>query len=560
MQVIGRYFASSWKQAAKAWKNGQHVTDPFVTKMEDIKDSSLDNMSFARRNLWERGVHQAHLALLFLDEGIKANRARSLIYADTVSEFMEMEMKAATAKVKTDLVVSDGIPNITPEGDAFEALLERNLRAKIDKNGRVKDPEILREIREATYTADLEGELGEIINKLANGGKGAGRLFVLPFVRAPLNIVSESMMYFPGTGFISRKQKNIMDKGSPVAKAKLKARKQIGLGVIAGLMYAAEDEIITGSGPFDYKQNQLWRESGYEPNSILINGEYYSYAKLGPISIMMGLVADSMWYMNHDTHGTTLGDQMTEVLGHALATVTVNILNKSYFQSVQQIMEGLQDPDKMGDIVQNWFVAFTPNVLAQMNSDENVREASSWAEKFQRRLPGISEKLGKQYDLYGRPIMKPGKDAYVFAHVFKNRTKVEDPVATAVYRLSEGLDRAILTKVSYALGSSNVDFRDVYDIGETESVYAKYNRIVGEIKDPYSGNTMHEELALLVASEDFRQAPNSFEGDISPPRVKMIQSIVNGYRTEARDKLHEESPAYRRDLRERESRIDAIFK
>jgi len=534
-----RFFFDSWKQAAKAWKNGQHITDPFVTKIEGQQDQSLANMSWVRRNVWERGVHGAHLALLFLDEGIKANRSRSLIYADTVVEAAEA-----------------GLP---PKGEKFEALLQQNLMAKIDGNGAVRDKEILREIRETTFTSDLEGGVGKLVNDLANLGGGWGRLIVVPFIRAPINIVSESLMYVPFSKVISAKQQNIMEKGSPMAKAKLKARKQLGVAAISTLYYAAEEDIITGSGPADYKQRELWKAQGYEPNSIRIGDQWVSYAKLGPMGLLMGLVADVNYLMKMDTSGTNIEDAATKYLSGAVYAVTNNVLNKAYFSSVSQLMDGLQNPDRLKSTTDSWFLSFTPNILNQMNQDENVREANTFLEKLQRRIPILTEKLGKQYDLYGREIIKPAHDIPFYGYMFKNREVVKDDVAEQIFKLSEGLDRAIVQKPMYSLGVTNTDFRDVYDYDESESVYAKFNRMIGEVKDPYTGDDLHKALERMMQSDDYKYAPHSTMGDITPPKVKMIQSIVNSYRGMAKEKLHNSSHAFRQELRSRENRIDAIF-
>ena len=534
-----RFFFSSWKQAASAWKKGQHISDPFVTKVEGQLDQSLQNMSWLRRNVWERGVHQAHLALLFLDEGIKANRSRSLIYADTVVE-------AAKA----------GIP---PKGVKFEELLNQNLLAKIDPNGAIRDKEILREVREATYTSDLEGSIGKIFNTVASMGGGAGRLIAIPFIRAPINIVSEGMMYFPFTQLFLAKQKNILKSGSPIAKAKLKARKQLGLAAIGALYYAAEEGLYTGSGPSDHKQRELMKLTGWQPHSIRVGEEWVSYAKLGPMSLLLGVVADINYIANMDTNGTNVDEGLTSYAAQVGFAVTNNVLNKAYFSSVTQLMDALQNPDAGEKFVHSWILSHTPNILSQMNSDPNVREATDLMEKLNRRLPILSEKLGKQYDFLGREILKPKHDIPFYGYMFKNVSIVKDPVADEVFSLSRGLDRAILDKPAYGLGITQTDYREVYDYGETESVYAKFNRTVGEMKDPYNGNSLHEALAELISSEDYQNAPHSTAGDITPPKVQMIKSIVNAYRNMAKQNLHTNSRAFRQKERERNSRVDAIF-
>ena len=532
-----RFFAESWKQASKAYKNGQHITDPMVTQVENQRDDALANMSWVRRNLWERGVHQAHLALLFLDEGIKANRSRSLIYSDTFVDAVDKK--------------------IDPASKEFDALLEQNLAAKIDKNGRLLDKEILREIRETTFTADLEGDVGKTLNMIANFGGGYGRLIVVPFIRAPINIVSESMMYIPGLTRFTAKQKNIRASGNAVAIAKLRARKVLGTAAIAGLWYAAEEDMITGSGPADYKLRADWKASGYEPNSIRVGDQWVSYSKLGPIGLLMGLTADLHWIWNKDMSGTNTQDAILEYTAATVYAVTNNVLNKAYFSAISDLIEGLQSPDKLARTMEGFALSFTPNLLNQINNDPNVKEASQMLEKLQRRIPLISEKLGNQYDLYGRAITKPRHDIPVYGYMFKNREVVKDPVAEQVYKLGAGLDRAILSKPSYGIGVTNTDYRDVYDFGETESVYAKYNRFIGE--ERIGGLTLHKALGRLIRSEEYKNAPYSGEGDITPPKVKLITNMVNGYRNEAKARLHNESREFRKQMRTRNKRVEDLL-
>jgi len=533
-----RYAAESWKLAVRAYKNGQHISDPFVTKVEGQSDKSLNNMSSLRRNVWERGVHQAHLMLLFLDEGVKAQRSRSIIYADTVVE-------AAKRGIDSDA--------------KFEQLLNKNLRKKIDSNGRITDKEVLKEVRETTFTADLEGNVGDLANIVANGFGGWGRLIAVPFIRAPINIVSEGLMYIPGSKLFSQKQQRIDREGTLAEKARLKARRYLGAASIAGLWYAAEEEVLSGSGPSDYKLRQAWVDDGWQPHSIRVGDEWVSYAKLGPFSLLLGVVADVNYVSKMDTSNTNVEDSLSQTMGMLMHVVANNVLNKAYFQSMQQLMDAVQDPNAGRTFVDSWLLSFTPNILSQLNQDPNVREANTILEKLQRRLPIISESLGKQYDFYGREIMKPNHDIPFYGYMFKNSEIVRDPVGEEVFRLSESLDRSILDKPRYNLGITNTDFRDVYDKDETESVYAKYNRVLGETTDS-QGRTLHEALKDLINSNEYQSAPHSIEGDITSPKVKMIKSIVTGFRGQAKGIMFNDSPAFMQQINDRGDRIQEIFK
>jgi len=532
-----RFAAESWKLAVRAYKNGQHISDPFVTKVEGQLDKSLSGMSPLRRNIWERGVHQAHLMLLFLDEGVKAQRSRSLIYADTIVEASKR-----------------GINN-----DAqFEKLLQKNLRKKIDSSGRITDKEVLKEVRETTFTADLEGSAGDLANVVANGFGGWGRLIAVPFIRAPVNIVSEGLMYIPGSKVFSAKQRRIDREGTLAEKARLKARRYLGAASIAGLWYAAEEEVLSGSGPADYKLRQAWVDDGWQPHSIRVGDEWVSYAKLGPFSLLLGVVADVNYVSRMDTSNTNVEDSLSQTMGLLIHVVANNVLNKAYFQSMQTLMDAVQDPNSGRTFVDSFILSFTPNVLSQLNQDPNVREANTLLEKLQRRLPIISESLGKQYDFYGREIMKPNHDIPFYGYMFKNSEIVRDPVGEEVFRLSESLDRSILDKPRYNLGITNTDFRDVYDKDETESVYAKYNRVLGETTDS-QGRTLHEALRDLINSSQYQSAPHSIEGDITSPKVKMIKSIVTGFRGQAKGIMFNESPAFMQQINDRGNRIQSIF-
>ncbi len=535
-----QYFVQSWKQAFRAYKNGQHITDPFVTKIEGQSDKSLANMSGVRRNLWERGIHQAHLLLLFLDEGIKANRARALNFANAV---VEAEQK--------------GVP--VQSGDFHELLAARSAKT-FDRNGRVRDKEILREVREATYTSELEGDIGELITKAANFGGGLGRLFVVPFIRAPINILSEGLMYFPGSKIISAKQQNIMANGSEIAQKKLKARKVMGTAFIGSAWFLAENDTITGAGPSDYKMNELWRhKGGYQPYSIRVGDQWISYRKLEPLATVLGIVADANYLTKMATDGTNTDSVVSELLGGVMYAVTENILNKAYFSSVQQFMQAMGDADKFEKYINSWVGSFTPNLLAQLNDDPNMREAVTLTEQIQRRIPGLSKELGMQYDLYGRPIVKPAHDIPVLGFMFKNMKIEGDTVADEMLKLSEGLGRAVVQKPMYSLGVPKKDFREIRDHGETESVYAKYNRLIGEVRDPDTGKSLHETLDEVMHSDWYNDLPDSAYEDINSPKATVIQKYVNMYRAMAKEELHEQSIAYRDSISDRNNRIETMW-
>lgn len=517
------FFKDSWKQAARAWKEGRHITDPFVTKIEDQLDSPLKEMSWMRRNLIERGLHQAHLILLFLDEGIKANRSRALAFSDA----------AVDAEVQ----------GVARDSAAFQKILKERMDDAFTPEGRLVDKDYLQDVRDVTYTAELEGNRGKIFKLL--GQSRIARLTVIPFVRAPINIVSEGLMYMPLPHHWSAKQRAILASGNPVAIAKLKARKQMGVAFMAAAGYAAKEGYLTGSGPRDPEMRRAWEaQDGRKAHSIRIGDEWYSYKKWEPFATVMGITADmvSLSDINYDRDFDLVADDIADVM---LLSITENILAKAYFSGLDGIIKVLDGRRDFSSLYHDHVTSYIPNIASQANTDPYVHEARSLMEKVQRRVIGLSDELGIQYDIYGRPVLKPSMDIYPFGSLAPHVPLTDDIVGRTMWEMAEDLGRAVSAKPSTNLGQgSKVDFREVFDAGETESVYAKYNRYIGEVTDPSTGRNLFETLEALFSSPEWAHYPNSNGAGIESRATKRVKSDIDRYRSWAMQRIVQESDAY----------------
>ena len=554
-----QYYLQGWKEAMKAVRLGVHLTDPNVTHMESSANIRGNKGKSKKQIIYENITGYAHTVLMALDEQHKFTRAHSLAFADAVVEAKKLEMKAAEqgkvafkeGSAEAELYIQQHIARMFDEHGAVRTVDDTGTpQGKADaKLGEA----IMREIRMETFTEELVGLVGKTVNGIAGAGGGAGA-FILPFRRAPVNSISYALQYapipesifgMPVMRFISAKQDAILRSGDEVQIAKLRMRKKVGAMAGTYLWYKAESGELTGGGPSDYKMQKAWIQAGNKPYSVKIAGKWIPYAKIEPFSTVMGVMANShyIWKMDPEK----FQDGTAHVVEAVQVALVQSILNKAYFSAINDWMKLMAgEDDKLITTGEAAITSFVPNVLNQMNSDPNVREATDLLEKVQRKLDGWSQELGAQYDITGQPLLKPndGWNLFKQPNVRADESSVAQTVMTEIYDLRVVQDKdGLLGPPPRNLSAGRKDYREVYDRNETESVYAKYNRFIGEVT--IRGMTLEEALYDKITSDHYQNKPKSPYLDVDSPHIGILSEIIKKYRKKAKSRLLDESDAFR---------------
>ena len=554
-----QYYLQGWKEAMKAVRLGVHLTDPNVTHMESSANLRGNKGKSKKRIIYENITGYAHTVLMALDEQHKFTRAHSLAFADAVVEAKKLEMKAAEqgkvafkeGSAEAELYIQQHIARMFDEHGAVRTVDDTGTpQGKADaKLGEA----IMREIRMETFTEELVGFVGNAVNGIAGAGGGLGA-FVLPFRRAPVNSISYAMQYapipesifgMPVMRAISQKQDAILRSGDEVQIAKLRMRKKVGAMAGTYLWFKADSGELTGGGPSDYKMQKAWIQAGNKPYSVKIAGEWIPYAKIEPFSTVMGVMANShyIWKMDPEK----FQDGTAHVVEAVQVALVQSILNKAYFTAISDWMKLMSGEDDMlMSTVQAIGTSFIPNALNQMNSDPNVREATDLLEKVQRKIDGWSQELGAQYDITGQPMLKPndGWNLFKQPNVRADKSSVAQTVMTEIYDLRVVQDKdGLLGPPPRNLSAGRKDYREVYDRNETESVYAKYNRFIGEVT--IRGMTLEEALYDKITSDHYQNKPKSPYLDVDSPHIGILSEIIKKYRKKAKSRLLDESDAFR---------------
>ena len=245
-----------------------------------------------------------------------------------------------------DLYNTGQITEISPEmlkksqDDFFSQIM--------DADGNIIDDAALYSKKEATLTSDLHGFAKKL--DAAFSANPWTKPFLL-FARTGINgleltakhtpifnmLVEESRDIFTAT---SKNLDNVRRYGitnaTELANAKALMRGRMAMG--SGLILMANMHYIngglTGNGPSNRQQRQLWIDSGWKPRSIKIGDAWVSYDAFEPFNLILSTIGDIGDHMNQ------MGPEWTEKNLRKLAVVVMQGLSqKSYLASIQQFVD-----------------------------------------------------------------------------------------------------------------------------------------------------------------------------------------------------------------------------
>lgn len=255
---------------------------------------------------------------------------------------------------------------------------------------------------------------------------------ILPFVRTPTNLIKFTGERSPLAPMVKEWRRDFAAGGArrDLAIAKV----MVGSGIGAAIAELASKGIVTGSPPSDDNQRRLMMANGWQPYSIKIGDQYYSYRRLDPFAMTFGTAADL----------ATMGDGMTEKQrekGAALwtASVVANLASRTWLSGVTDALEALQDPERYsGNFIKRLVGAATvPTGSAQIarTMDPTMRETPDIPTYMSSRMPGQSDDLLPKRDVWGQPIVSEGGVGPDILSPIWTSTDRKDPITQEALRV-----------------------------------------------------------------------------------------------------------------------------
>jgi hypothetical protein len=357
--------------------------------------------------------------------------------------------------------------------------------------------------RYQTFTNEL-GRMGQGLQNIA--AHHAAARVVMPFIRTPVNIVKFAGHRSPlGLAMDSVRAAY---KAGGVTKDIARARIFMGSAVGTAVASMALEGHITGNGPSDPAQKSALYATGWQPYSIKIGDKYYSYSRLEPLGMILGISSDFSEIAQYSTE-----DEADSIGAMVVGSIAKNLTSKTWLRGLSEIILAIEDPDRYGDnYIRKLAGTAIPTGVAQIARIEDplLRSANTTLEQIQSRIPGVSKDLYPVRNVWGEPIslsgaLGPDIISPVYTSIINN-----DPVATEVARLGVGISRAD---------------RKIKGIQLTDEQYDKYVFM--------SGTIAKRVVMKYVTSPGWKNIPDYMKKDI-------IKRSVSNARKAARNRISPE--------------------
>ena len=288
--------------------------------------------------------------------GIRAlNDSKFLTYSTKImgatDDAFGLLLARAKAKEKAmreamDLYNTGQITEISPEmlkksqDDFFSQIM--------DADGNIIDDAALYSKKEATLTSDLHG----FAKKLdATFSANPWTKPFLLFARTGMNGLELTAKHTPLFNLLVEETRDILkatvndldnvsrygiNNATELANAKalVKGRMAIGSSLILMANMHYINGGLTGNGPSNRQQRQLWIDSGWKPRSIKLGDVWVSYDAFEPFNLILSTIGDI------GDHYDQMGPEYSEKQFRKLAVVIMQGLSsKSYLASIQQFVD-----------------------------------------------------------------------------------------------------------------------------------------------------------------------------------------------------------------------------
>lgn len=469
-------------------------------------------------------------------EALTPDQLKTLGY-ESKGDFIEGEIEKAVLTTQNledrwDEMLLKGRVEDDPELKA--AFIRDNLGAA-NEGGSKYAADALRVARDATFTAPLqEGTISHGWQKMANRHPYLRQ--ITPFIQTPVNILNKAFDRTPGVNLMRQRYRERLRSQDPTIRAEAAGEMATGVAIASALYMLALEGRITGGGPLDSKQRQMWiRDKSWQPYSLNIgtteNPEWVAYRRFDPYAFSFGIAGD----MAEMIQASRLDPSMdtSGMFALLISSVGNNLVSKTWLQGVAETVEVLQSKDRPY-VVQRWLENKVASIIPfssasrtfNRDQDEFLREARGYVDKIKSNVPGMSDDLPIRFDwLDGEEIETPTK---LLGFITSSQGD-GDRVTQELRRLRYGF--------------TGPD-RKVGAVTLSSQQYQDWNRLMGTVE--IGGKTLKERLALVMGKDaydiDRERVPDGLTAPSESHRVQMLRNVITAYKQKSRGVLFEEHP------------------
>jgi len=436
---LAENFQRAFKHMAKEWNFA--VANPEQAMMRgrhDVKFAPSDNFEVldSMAEGWRAHGKTGELALLNMARftswynNLSVNRW-GINALHSIDGFTNSMMASGMARAKAYDQLLDGTNGVIRQGE-FDKLQKQLYDNSFDRTGLLTDEAARHASQEIAL--NLDSKVVKDLETLISRVPVLKPLFMFP--RTGVNGFKMAWSYNPlsalpeaiGKGnraFTASSAQEVLevlrthgisDVSDPMAalkslQAEYRGRQVMGSAVVMGAGMMAVNGDLTGNGPVNASEKRKMMSMGWKPNSIRLNGVWYSYKGLEPYQQVLSLTADVIWNgQRADSHW--MEDGLNKI-AHALV---MNVTNQTFLSGMAPLAAIIgRDERAVNKFIAGWTDPLVPfywsgsrsilnNIISpQLKDVEN--DIMSFHKNYSKFLFSDSDQLMDQLDVYtGQPI------------------------------------------------------------------------------------------------------------------------------------------------------------
>lgn len=417
------------------------------------------------------------------------------------------------------------------KGKNFEEFVTEYIRQGFDEKGlRGTNLEALKYAQENTFTNELTG-ISKKFQEAVQSYPFLKQFF--PFVRTPFQLakaISDRSL-----GAVTYNLEHLLGKsGDPKMIAKVRGQAAMG-GILLssatalyqlGMISGATNQKGDGMALNKFDDAELLRmkksDTNFKPYSFNVGGTQIQFGRLDPYGAFFGLMADfftikdkltqdeierigadyNLFLMNQMSSDPISGWDKAAIIGQAgFGAIKENILNKTYFQAIHDIVDAVydQDPNRVKKYFTTKFGSFVPNIVTKINNDPYLRDAQGFIDEIFRKRLGVGTPPSPKYNFMGEAHTMGDEDSIQrffnnFANPLAVGGKTDDILTKEILRLGKAPE--VLNKFQ-----DKVDYTQ-YKFGKL-TAYDRLNQILNSTAK-IEGMSLREKLSQEIDSESYK--------------------------------------------------------
>ena len=412
--------------------------------------------------------------------------------------------------------------------------------------------------------------------------------YLVPFIKTPVNIFKEfggttsQIAELPFVGKLWARTREELLSDNPMVRAQARGRQITGGALWMSAIYLADQQIITGSGPRDYKELQNKKNAGWMPNSINTSAlkrfhetgdsggdqpgdNYVSLQRADPLATITGFAADMRRAREDNDFSEHDITYLAQVTAFSLARA---VGQKSYLETVGSALEALtsgraaaDDADYGEAFLEELIRGNTPAILnaAGRSEDPYIREVNGPLEMLRNRLGSMSQTLNPRRDAFGQKVKSSGGSivkrelnavlpttlSSTGVEVKATQSDVNSGLAKKVGELIRKEDKAtqIILEIPgrYSFPPADkkipgIDLNKMKVPGTNQSLYDRWQEI-------YSQSSVKEDVIEAYENPDVKQFTRPTSGStLKDLQKQTINNVMQAHREAAFAQLLEEYP------------------